>query len=73
MSAVRWLRAAALAICALAESFSLAATAAPADLHAYAREAFGAGVELREHKTDEGVVIEAWRGGAYAGLAFSTW
>ncbi len=73
MFAVRFLRAGALALCAFAALFAASARAAPPDLRAYAREAFGPGVELRERKSDEGAVIEAWRDGAYAGLAFSTW
>ncbi len=69
----RSLRAGVLILCAIASLISSVARAAPGDLRAYAREQFGQGVELRDHKTDEGAVIEAWRDGAYVGLAFSTW
>lgn len=73
MFAARLLRIGAVALCAIASLFSAVARAAPADLRAYAREQFGATAELRDHRTDEGVIIEAWRDGAYLGLAFSTW
>ncbi|HMN73359.1 MAG TPA: 4Fe-4S binding protein [Rhodoblastus sp.] len=73
MSAIRALRMGVMALCAVASLLSCVAHAAPADLRAYAREKFGPGVELRDHKTDEGAVVEAWRDGVYAGLAFSTW
>ena len=49
-----------------------AAAAAPSDLRGFAHEAFGPDVELRLRESDEGAVFEAWRAGAYVGLAFST-
>ena len=73
MIAVRLLRICVVALCAIASLPSGMARAAPADLRAYAREQFGANAELRDRKTDEGAIIEAWREGAYVGLAFSTW
>ena len=44
---------------------AMAVSAAPSDLRQFARETFGATVELREKKADEGVIVEAWRDGAY--------
>ena len=73
MFVIRALRTSVMALCALVSLLSCVVHAAPADLRAYAREQFGPGVELRDRRTDEGAVIEAWRDGAYAGLAFSTW
>lgn len=60
-------------VCVASALVAIAASAAPSDLREFARETFGATVELRDKKIDEGAIVEAWRDGAYVGAAFSTW
>lgn len=49
------------------------ALAAEPDLRAFAHDVFGASVELREKKTDDGAALEVLRSGQPVGAVFSTW